>query len=322
MTTAPDGVGGDPAAPDSAAVLGAGTIGLLTAAWLAAHGTAVTVVTRRAQAAAAVPAVAAARLEHLVALGALTGDQADTGRANLRAAVGLPAGERFALIFEAVAEQLTAKHEVLAEAEGALVDDGLLVTTTSSLPVQELAGALRRPQRFAAWHWFHPADLMALVEIIPAQETDPEAVRQLVTWSSALGKRPVVLGRDTPGFVANRLQYALLREAYALVEAGVCSVEDVDTAVTAGLGPRWAAIGPFASMDLAGLAVHAAVAESLLPRLSDARGVPETLVRLRADGAGGAREGRGLLGDYPDGRRAELELRRDRTLVALKRGDR
>jgi 3-hydroxybutyryl-CoA dehydrogenase len=118
--------------------------------------------------------------------------------------------------------------------------------------------------------------------------------------------------------VANRLQYALLREAYALVEAGVCDAATVDLAVTSGLGARWAAIGPFATMDLAGLAVHAAVAEGLLPELSNTRAVPETLIELREAGAGGARTGRGLLGDYGPERLAALEQRRDETLVALR----
>jgi 3-hydroxybutyryl-CoA dehydrogenase len=84
-----------------------------------------------------------------------------------------------------------------------------------------------------------------------------------------LGKAPVVVRRDVPGFVVNRLQYALLREAYALVDAGVCTFADVDRAVTHGLGARWAAIGPFETMELAGLDVHAAVAANLWPELSN-----------------------------------------------------
>ena len=88
-----------------------------------------------------------------------------------------------------------------------------------------------------------------------------------------------MLRRDVPGFVANRLQYALLREAYALVEADVCELADVDVAVTAGLGARWAALGPFETMDLAGLEVHAAVAAALFPLLSGAAELPAELVR-------------------------------------------
>jgi 3-hydroxybutyryl-CoA dehydrogenase len=142
----------------------------------------------------------------------------------------------------------------------------------------------------------------------------------LEAWSSELGKRPIVLHVDTPGFVANRLQYALLREGYALVEAGVCRLEDVDLAVTAGLGARWAALGPFQTMDLAGLDVHASVAGALFPELSNATEVPATLTDARTAGAGGAKAGRGLLGAYPRERLAALEERRDRCLVQLADG--
>jgi 3-hydroxybutyryl-CoA dehydrogenase len=303
--------------PASAAVLGAGTIGLSAAAWFAAHDVPTTVVARRAEVAAAAPEMLAQRLERLAELGAIAPAQVRTARSHLSIEPRLPPDGRFALVFEAVAEDLDAKRAVLAVAEAGLADDGVLVSTTSSLPIDALADGLADPARFAGWHWFHPADLMRLVEIVPGARTSPQVVRTLSTWSTGLARRAIVLRCDVPGFVANRLQYALLREAYALVEAGVCEPEDVDAAVTAGLGPRWAAVGPFATMDLAGLGVHAAVAASLFPRLSNRVGLPDLLRRAREHGAGGAREGRGLLGRYSDARRIELEARRDRTLVAV-----
>jgi 3-hydroxybutyryl-CoA dehydrogenase len=303
--------------PANAAVLGAGTIGLSAGILLAAHGVPVTLVTRRPQAAAAAPAAIDRRLTALTSLSAFTAVEADAARARITARVGLPDDESFALIFEAIGEQLEHKRAVLAAAEPSLAGDGVLATTTSSLPLAELASALTAPERFAGWHFFHPADLMAFVEIIPGARTDPGVLQLLQSWSEQLDRRPIVLRRDVPGFVANRLQYALLREAYALVEADICGLADVDVAVTAGLGARWAALGPFETMDLAGLEVHAAVAAALFPLLSGAAELPAELVRLRANGAGGARAGRGLLGDYPPERVRELETRRDETLIAL-----
>jgi 3-hydroxybutyryl-CoA dehydrogenase len=306
--------------PASAAVLGAGTIGIATGLLLAADGVPVTIVTRRASAAEQLPDAVDRRLAHLQGLGALSAAQVQRARAGIHASVGLPDGESFQLIYEAVAEDLDVKRSVLAAAEPSLAAGGVLATGTSSLRVAELASALTAPERFAAWHWFHPADLMTLVEVVPADTTADDVTEALERWSAGLGKRPIVLRRDTPGFVANRLHYALLREAYALVEAGICDLEDVDLALTAGLGPRWAAIGPFQTMDLAGLDVHARVADALFPTLCNAAGIPPTLERLRAEGAGGARDGRGLLGEYSPQRLAELEDRRDRSLM-IRGGD-
>ena len=122
-----------------------------------------------------------------------------------------------------------------------------------------------------------------------------------------LGKAPVVVRLDLPGFVVNRLQYALLREAYALVDAGVCTFEDVDRAVTHGLGARWAAIGPFETMDLAGLDVHAAVAANLWPELSTTTEPSSSITEARE--RGGIRD---------DSDPAALRERRDRVLRALR----
>jgi 3-hydroxybutyryl-CoA dehydrogenase len=126
-----------------------------------------------------------------------------------------------------------------------------------------------------------------------------------------LGKAPIVVRHDAPGFIVNRLQYALLREAYALVDAGVCSFADVDRAVTHGLGARWAAIGPFETMDLAGLDVHAAVAANLWPELSNTTEPSPAIAKARESG-------RGLRGaDSPEAL-AALRDRRDRVLRGLR----
>jgi 3-hydroxybutyryl-CoA dehydrogenase len=309
----------EPGLPERVAVLGAGAMGTGAAALFAAYGASVTLVVRRAEVAESVVAVVRDRLDRLLALGAIDSERARDGHGLIRATVGIAHEEAYDLIFEAVTETLDAKRSALAAAQPALADGGLIVSTTSSLPVDAIAADLADRTRFAAWHWFYPADLMRLVEIVPGEFTSRGTVALLRRWSDALDKQAIVVNRDTPGFIANRLQYALLREAWALVQDGVCDVEDVDLAVTAGLGARWAALGPFAAMDLAGLDVHAAVCGQLFPELAVGSSVPAALRELRTAGATGAKGGVGILGAYPPERLAAQEARRDRTLISLAR---
>ena len=234
------------------------------AARLALAGIATTLVVRRAEAVDAGVLAARARLANLVRLGATSQSAADRAAARIAATLGW-SDDGVDLVVETVAESLDVKLEVLRLAEDALTDGGLLVTNTSSLPLDALAAPLARPERFAGWHWFHPAELVPLVEVVAAPGTAPDVIERLVALTAQLGKASVVVARPVPGFVANRLQYALLREAWALVEAGVCTPADVDRAVVDGLGARWAAIGPFQTVDLAGLDVHEAVAHELYP---------------------------------------------------------
>lgn len=172
------------------------------------------------------------------------------------------------LVVETIVEEIEPKRAVLARAEELAAAGAVLTTNTSSLSLAEIGRDLRQPERFAGLHFLNPPELVRVVEVIGAGRTAPETLQTLKSWLESLGKAPVVVLEEVPGFVLNRLQYALLREAYALVDAGVCTFEDVDRAVTAGLGARWAAIGPFETMDLAGLDVHAAVAANLWPELA------------------------------------------------------
>jgi 3-hydroxybutyryl-CoA dehydrogenase len=221
------------------------------------------------------------------------------------------------LVVETIVEDAAPKREVLAQAESLAAPDAILTTNTSSLPLSALAGALGRPERFAGLHWLNPPELVEVVEVVAGEETAEATIVTLAGWMELLGKAPVVVGRDVPGFVVNRLQYALLREAYALVAAGVCSYADVDRAVVHGLGARWAAIGPFTTMDLAGLDVHAAVAANLWPELAGGTEPPPAIAEKLESGARGVDSGRGLLGDYPASAAAELRERRDRVLRGL-----
>jgi 3-hydroxybutyryl-CoA dehydrogenase len=238
--------------PREVAVLGAGTMGVGIARVFAAAGASVRLSARRESS--------------LEAARGRLGETAARVRLTTSADEALEGAE---LVIETIVEEAEPKRALLARAEELVAPEAILTTNTSSLPLAALAGVLRRPERFAGLHWLNPPELVELVEVVGGERTAPETLETLAGWMERLGKAPVVVRRDVPGFVVNRLQYALLREAYALVDAGVCTFADVDRAVTHGLGARWAAIGPFETMELAGLDVHAAVAANLWPELSN-----------------------------------------------------
>lgn len=217
------------------------------------------------------------------------------------------------LVSEAITEAVAPKRAVLERAL-ARCPDAIVTTQTSALALDDLA----RGARFAGWHWSNPPDLMDVVEICPGAETDPVVIEQLIAITEALGKAPAVLRWPVPGYLLNRLQYALMREAWNLVESGVCDFADVDCALTHGLGLRWAAIGPFEVQDVAGLDVHLAVAESLMPVLGGRREPPAKLRQMVARGDRGTSTGSGLRGDYDEARTAELVARRERVMRAVK----
>jgi 3-hydroxybutyryl-CoA dehydrogenase len=285
------------------AIVGAGTMGAGMAAVFASHGTPVRLTARRQE--------TLERAEERIAR--IAGEAA--GRVSTTRALD-EAVDGAGLVVETIAEELEAKREVLAVAER-IAPEAVLTSNTSSLPLERIAEALARPERFAGLHWLNPPELVELVEVVGAGRTDPEVLSVLATWMEALGKAPIVLPRQVPGFVVNRLQYALLREAFALVEEGVCSYEGVDRALTRGLGVRWAAVGPYETMDLGGLDVFAAVARNLLPELSNATDPPAFLDEAVAAGALGVKSGRGLLGDYGPEAIEAIAARRERVARAV-----
>jgi 3-hydroxybutyryl-CoA dehydrogenase len=203
------------------------------------------------------------------------------------------------LVIESVPERLDLKRGLLAQAEAAVPAGAILATNTSSLPLDELAAALRRPERFLGLHWFNPAHLVPLVEVVPAAATDPGVLAWCADLLTICGKRPLTMRRAVTGFVANRLQYALIREALQLLADGAVDAEGIDLALTECLGPRWAVIGPLRSTDLAGVETAVAVARELFPLLASADAPQRPLLELAEQGRLGVRSGSGFH-EYPD----------------------
>lgn len=189
------------------------------------------------------------------------------------------------LVVETVTEDAQVKAQVYAILAPWLRQDAVLATNTSGLSITSLARGVLRPESFAGLHFLYPADVTPVVEIIGGEQTAAETIDLLSDLAARMGKAPIVARRDVPGFVWNRLQHALLREALWLVDQRVADVATVDAAVSEGLAPRWLAAGPFATVDLGGGDTWARVAMQLFPHLASD---PSLAIILRERSEAGA----------------------------------
>lgn len=209
----------------------------------------------------AVPDRIAANLE------ALAQDTDAVGRVTLAAT--LPeAVDGADWVFEAAPEKLELKQEIFRQLDAGTLADVVLATNTSVMSVAEIGALARGRRRIIGTHWWNPPFLIPLVEVIQAPDTDPGVVARTLAFLTALGKTPVHVKRDVPGFVGNRLQHALWREAFNLVDEGVCDPATVDTVVKSGFGLRLPILGPMENADLIGLDLTLDIHDYVLPRLN------------------------------------------------------
>jgi 3-hydroxybutyryl-CoA dehydrogenase len=195
------------------------------------------------------------------------------------------------LVIEAIVEDLGAKHELLRELEGIVRPDSILATNTSALSVTEIASAISTPERVVGMHFFNPAPLMPLVEIVRAELSSVEAVEAAFAVGERLGKQPIRC-HDTPGFVVNRVLIPLLNDCLRVLDEARVSPEDLDTAMTAGAG--WP-MGPCTLVDLVGIDVHVHASEALYEKLREPRmAPPPRIVAMRNAGLLGRKSGRGF----------------------------
>jgi 3-hydroxyacyl-CoA dehydrogenase len=256
-------------------------------------------------------------LDLLVEEGVLEASAAAGARARIHPTTDLDDALRDArLVTECIPELLDAKHALFARVERVVAPDALVVSNTSTFPIARLAEGVVHPGRMAITHYFNPAQLVPLVEVVPHPAMPPGRVGQVMEILLAIGKRPVLLRKDVPGFVANRLQAALVREALHLLQTGVASAEDIDTVLTEGPGVRWPFLGPVEMVDLGGLDVWRRVIDNLAPGLCRDERAPVILRDLVERGDLGAKTGAGFH-DYSGGKAAARMRRRDRALVRL-----
>jgi 3-hydroxybutyryl-CoA dehydrogenase len=217
-------------------------------------------------------------------------------------------------VAEAIVEHLPTKQALFGELDALCGPDTVLASNTSSLMPSALAAPAQHRERVLVVHYFNPAHLIPVVEVVRGPETSDATVEMATRLLRQAGKTPAVLRKEVPGFIANRLQSALLREALALVEDGVASMEDLDAVVSQGFGRRLAAFGPFAIADMAGLDVWQAITSYLFPLLSDADTPPPLLADRAEAGELGLKTGRGFYSWSQEDARAAL-ARRDAELL-------
>ena len=197
-------------------------------------------------------------------------------------------------VVEAVSENLPLKQKLFAEIERHARPDAILASNTSVIPITSIMQGLQKRERALGTHWWNPPFLVPLVEVIETQWTSPQAVAWTMELHQAAGKKPAHVKKDVPGFIGNRLQHALWREAISLVENGICDAETVDAVIKASFGRRIAVLGPLENADLVGTDLTLAIHENVLPAIDSRPGPSPYLQKLVADGKLGFKSGEGF----------------------------
>jgi 3-hydroxybutyryl-CoA dehydrogenase len=205
-----------------------------------------------------------------------------------------PAARDAAFVFEAAPEKLALKQQLFAELEELVAADSILASNSSAIPCTEIGRNLRHRDRVVGAHFWNPPHLISLVEVIQTEATSAATIERTMALLRALGRKPVHVKRDIPGFIGNRLQHALKREAIALLADGVADAETIDTVVKDGFGARLAVLGPLEQSDMVGLELTLAIHETLIEHLDRTPG-PHPLLREKvATGKLGMKCGEGF----------------------------
>jgi 3-hydroxyacyl-CoA dehydrogenase len=301
------------AAVRRAAVIGTGTMGPGMGAVLARAGidTALYDVSPEAlERAKAAAQLAAGVLERL--------DAASGDGGGLRFESDLDAAlEDADFVLEAVPEKLELKQELFPQLEEGAAPDAVLASNTSGIPITKIASVCSRPERVVGMHWSNPPHLIPMIEVIPGEQTAQETVEAAVELVRRIGYHPVV-EKEVPGFVENRILYAILRECLDLVDRGIIDPEGLDLNVRWGIGYKLAVIGPMELLDMAGLDIYNAVGSYLNQDLSTSAEVSSTIRDLIDRGRLGMKTGGGIY-DYTPEQIDELRAQRAAKLVAVRK---
>ena len=221
-------------------------------------------------------------------------------------------------VVEAVFEDMEVKHQVFARLDELSPERTILSSNTSSFMSSQLAPATKRPDKVVVANWWNPPYLLPLVEIVRGPQTSDHTIDTTAGLFTKLGKQPVVLQKESVGFIGNRMQFALLREAISIVEQGIASAEDVDLVVTSSFGRRLAVAGPFEVFDLAGWDTISHIIDQLFPLIESSPDSPALINDKVERGEFGVKSGKGFY-NWSDDAVAELRGRVGRALAAIDR---
>ena len=222
------------------------------------------------------------------------------------------------LVIETVPEDLDLKIRVFREIEAHVAEDCILASDTSGIPITRIQAGTRNPSRVIGMHWSNPPHIIPMIEVIPGEKTAPGVVTSMVETIRRTGHLPIIIRKDVPGFVENRVLYAVMRECLDLVEQGVITPEDLDACVSWGIGYKLAVVGPMALLDMAGLDIYAAVGSYLNKELSNRSDVAAYIGERTSQRKLGIKTGSGIY-DYTPEKIAELQGERARKLVAVRK---
>ena len=291
-----------------AAVLGGGTMGSDIAAIFAAGGWVTHIVEPDPGTRATLDPRLKTALETLKSKDAL-------GHFNILTDVDEVPWKSVAFVVECVPEDLAIKRAVFRQLESLSKPDIPLTSNSSSFPISQIGEGLATLSRMVGLHFFMPAHLVPLVEVIRCKKTNPEIAGHIERIMWKLGKRPVQVKRDIPGFLANRLQHALMREVLYLVEKGIASAEDVDAAVRYGFGFRFMAAGPLLQKDLSGVDIHCSAAGGIYPDLCNALRPSPYMTEMVAAGHTGVKTKKGFY-DWTDEKINNVKSRYEKNLLS------
>ncbi len=197
-------------------------------------------------------------------------------------------------VIETIAENLQVKQTVFAYLDTVVPPHIPIGSNSSGFPITKIAQGLSTANRMMGAHYFMPAEVVPLVEIVMGEKTDLQFAQQVYDLYKAVGKKPVLVKKDIPGFLANRIQHALMREALSLVQEGIASPEDIDDAVKYSFGFRYAAVGPMTQKEISGWDGMANAAKEIYPSLSNITALPPVVQKLMSEGKTGMKAGEGF----------------------------